>query len=109
MLTILLIVLILILVWGFRSLQSGQAEIACALRDLVHSLQPSESAQEREELLLRRAERDLMAPQQKTTEEQQQEAELWAWYNKASLPPQGKAAPKAGRLQVTPKRPECGQ
>jgi hypothetical protein len=106
MLTILLIILILVLVWGFRSLQSGQAEIACALRDLA---QPPESAQEREErLLLWRAERDLMAPQQKTPEEQQQEAELWTRYE-ASLPPQSKATLKAGRLQVTPKRPECGQ
>ena len=32
---------ILVLVWGFRSLNSGQAEIASALRDLGY---PQESA-----------------------------------------------------------------
>ena len=61
-----LIAIALILFWGLRSIHSWQAEIASALRALAYSL---ESAEQCEERLLRLAEQDLMAPQQKTYEE----------------------------------------
>jgi len=92
-----LIAIALILLWGLRSIHAWQAEIAGALRALAYS---SESAEQREERLLRLAERDLMAPQKKTGEELRQEAELRAQYE-SSLPREGKAALKASRLQAS--------